>query len=176
MSQVLEDCWDPGQVLRATNDEGESGGRNRLAVDVAAPAGTARMMRILTVTIVLLVAAGMGVPPDASAQTSAQGQAAVGILFLLGASKAGAQQANARTPRQKPKSGIAASPEAQGRIVDAKPKPLAAEHRPVLVRAGGGTERLADHDTVLRVTTDQRNGRNLDRPVEVADRTHAKHN
>jgi hypothetical protein len=134
-------------------------------------------MRTLTVTIVLVVAAGMVVPPDASAQTSAQEQA-VGILFLLGASKAGAQQANARTPRQKPKSGIAAaSPEAQGRIVDAKPKPpLAAEHRAVLVRAGGGTERLADHGTVLRVTTDQRNGRNLDRPVEVADHTHAKHN
>ncbi len=134
------------------------------------------MMRTLAVTIVLLVAAGMGVPPDVSAQTSAQGQA-VGILFLLGASKSGAQQANARTPRQKPKSGIAAaSPEAQGRIVDAKPKPLAAEHRPVLVRVGGETERLADHGRVLRVTTDQRNGRNLDRPVEVADRTHAKHN
>jgi len=142
---------------------------------VAAPASRTGMIRTLAVTTVFLVAAGMGLPLGASAQTSAQGQA-VGILFLLGASKAGAQQANARTPRQKPKSGIAASPEAQGRIVDAKPKPLAAEHRPVLVRAGGGTERLADHGTVLRVTTDQRNGRNLDRPVEVADRTHAKHN
>jgi hypothetical protein len=176
MPQVLEDCWDPGQMLRAIDDEGESGGRNRLAVDVAAPAGTARMMRTLAVTVVFLVAAGMGVPPDASAQTSAQGQA-VGILFLVGASKAGAQQANARTPRQKPKSGIAAaSPESQAKIVDAKPKPLAAEHRPVLIRTGGGTERPADHGMVLRVTTDQRIGRNLDRPVEAADRTHAKHN
>jgi hypothetical protein len=95
------------------------------------------MMRTLVVTTVLLVAAGMGLlPPDASAQSSAQGQA-VGILFLLGASKAGAQQANARTPGQKPKSGIAASPEAQGKTVDAKPKPLAAEDRTVLVRVGG---------------------------------------
>jgi len=176
MSQVLEDCCDPGQMLRATDDEVESGGRNYLAADVAAPASTARMMRTLAVTIVLLVAAGMGVPPYASAQTSAQGQA-VGILFLLGASKSGAQQANARTPRQKPQSGIAAaSPKAQGRIADAKPRPLAGEDRTALVRAGGGTERLADHGTVLRVTTDQRNGRNLDRPVEAADRTHAKHN
>ena len=93
-------------------------------------------MRTLAVTIVLLVAVGMGVPPDVSAQTSAQGQA-VGILFLLGASKAGAQQANARTPGQKPKSGIAAFPKAQGKVVDAKPKPIAAEGRAVLVRAGG---------------------------------------
>ena len=137
MSQVLEDCWDAGQMLWATDDEGESGGRNRLAVDVAAPASRTGMMRTLAVTAVFLVAAGMGVvPPDASAQTSAQGQA-VGILFLLGASKAGAQQANARTPRQKPKSSIAASPEAQGKIVDMKPKPLAAEDRTVLVRVGG---------------------------------------
>jgi len=175
MSQVLEDCWEPGQVLRAADDEGDSGGRNRLAVDVAAPAGTARMMRTLAVTVVFLVAAGLGLPPDASAQTSAQGQA-VGILFLLGASKAGAQQAKAGTPRQKPRSGIAASPEAQRKIVDAKPKPLAAEYRPVLVRAGGGTERPADHGMVLRVTTDQRTGRQLDRSVEAANRTHATHN
>lgn len=175
MSQVLEDCWEPGKVLWATDDKGDSGGRNRLAVDVAAPAGAARVMRTLAVTVVFLVAAGMGVPPDASAQTSAQGQM-VGILFLLGASKAGAHQANARTPRQKPKSAIAASPEAQGKTVDAKPKPLAAEYRPVLVRAGGGTERPADRGMVLRVTTDQRNGRQLDRSVEAADRTLATHN
>jgi hypothetical protein len=137
MPQVLEDCWDPGQMLRAIDDEGESGGRNCLAVDVAAPASTAGMMRTLAVTIVLLVAAGIGVPAGASAQTSAQGQA-VGILFLLGASKSGAQQANARTPRQKPKSGIAAaSPEAQGKIALAKPKPLVAEDRTVLAKVGG---------------------------------------
>jgi hypothetical protein len=136
MPQVLEDCRVAGEMLRATDDEGESGGRNRLAVDVAAPASTAGMMRTLAVTVVFLVAAGMGVPPDASAQTSAQAQA-VGILFLLGASKTGAQQANARTPGQPPKSGIAAFPKAQGKTVDAKPKPLAAEDRTVLVRVGG---------------------------------------
>ena len=175
MPQVLEGCWEPGQVLRATDDEGDPGGRNRLAVDVAAPAGAARMMRTLAVTVVFLVAAGMGIPRDASAQTSAQGQA-VGILFLLGASKSGAQQANARTPRQTPKSAIAASPETQGKIVNAKLKPFTAENRPVLVRAGGGTEGPVDHSMVLRVTTDQRNGRQLDRSVEAANRTHATHN
>jgi hypothetical protein len=136
MPQVLEDYWDPGEMLRAADDEGDSGGRYRLAVDVAAPASTARMMRTLAVTVVFLVAAGMGLPPAASAQTSAQGQA-VGILFLLGASKTGAPQASARTPRPKPRSGIAASSEAQGKIVDAKPKPLAAADRTVLARLGG---------------------------------------
>ncbi len=134
MSQVLEDGWDAGQMLRATDDEGDTGRRNCLAGDVAARASRTGMMRTLVVTAVFLVAAGMGLPPDASAQTSAQGQA-VGILFLLGASKTDAQ-ANARTPGQKPKPGIATSPEAQGKIGDMK----------------------------------------LDRPVEPADRTHAKHN
>ncbi len=66
------------------------------------------MIRTLAVLGVLLVAAGMGWPLDASAQTSAQGQA-VGILFLLSASRTGAQ-ATAKTSGQKPKPGLAASP------------------------------------------------------------------
>jgi hypothetical protein len=182
MSQVLEDRGDAGQMLRATDDEGDSGRRNCLAVDVAAPASRTGMIRTLAVTTVFLVAAGMGLPLGASAQTSAQGRA-VGILFLLGVSKSGAQ-ASARTPGQKPKPGIAASPEAQGKVVDMKSKPLAAKDRAALVRVGGGTavsildkaDRPADNGTVLRVTTDQRNGQKLARPVEPADRTHAKHN
>jgi hypothetical protein len=184
MFPVLEDCWAAGQVLRPTDDKGDSGGRNCLAGDVAAPAGTTGMIRTLAVTGVLLVATGMTSPPGASAQTSAQGQA-VGILFLLGASKAGAQ-ASTRTSGQKPKPGIAASPEAQAKIGGAKPKPLAAKDGSGLVRVGGGTAvsildkvaRPADplDRTVVRVTTDQRNGQKLDQPVEPAVRTRAKHN
>jgi len=184
MSQVLEDRWDAGQMLRATDDEGESGRRNCLAVDVADSASRTGMIRTLAVTGVFLAAAGMGLPHDASAQTSAQGQA-VGILFLLGASRTGAQ-ANARTPGQKPKPGLPASAAAQAKIGDVKPKPLAAKDRTGLVRAGGGTAvsilgkvaRPSDplDGTILRVTTDQRNGQKLDRPLEPPDRTHATHN
>ena len=137
------------------------------------------MIRALAVTGVFLIAAGVGLPSDASAQTPAQGQAA-GILFLLGASGTGAQ-AGAKTPGQKPKPGIAAPHEAAGRIVGAKQKPLSAKDRTGLVRMGGGTTvsipdkvaRLSHppDGTVLRVTSDQENGRKLDRPVELTDRT-----
>jgi hypothetical protein len=114
------------------------------------------MIRTLAVFGVVLVAAGMGWPLDASAQTSAQGQA-VGILFLLSASRTGAR-ATAKTSGQKPKPGIAASPGAQAKIGDAKPKPLAAQDGSGLGRVGGGTA-----VSILR-------------PFELPDRTHAKHN
>lgn len=48
--------------------------RNSLALDVAAPASRTDMIRILLVTGVVLVAAGIGLPPGASGQTPAQGQ------------------------------------------------------------------------------------------------------
>jgi len=81
----------------------------------------------------------------------------VGILFLLGASRTGAQ-ANARTPGQKPKPGLPASAAAQAKIGDVKPKPLAAKDGSGLGRVGGGTA-----VSILR-------------PLELPDRTHAKHN
>ena len=171
---MLEDRRDARQMLRGADGEGEPRRRNFLASDVAAPARRARVIRALAVTGVILVAAGMALPSDASAQTQrpAQGQA-VGILFLLGASRTGAQ-GSAKPAGQKPKPGIAASPEAQGKVVDMKSKPLAAKDRAALVRVGGGTavsildkaDRPADNGTVLRVTTDQRNGQKLARPVE----------
>jgi hypothetical protein len=114
------------------------------------------MIRSLAVLGVVLVATGIGLPLDASAQTSAQGQA-VGILFLLGASRTGAQ-ANAKTPGEKPKPALVASSEAQAKIGDARPKPLAARDGSRLVRVGGGTA-----VSILR-------------PLELPDRTHAKHN
>ena len=156
MFQVLEDCWAAGQMLRPTDDEGGPGRRNCLAVDVAAPTGTTGMIRTLAVLGVVLVAVGTGWPLDASAQTSAQGQA-VGILFLLSASRTGAP-ATAKTSGQKPKPGLAASPEAQAKIGDAKPKPFAAKDGSGLGRVGGGTA-----VSILR-------------PLELPDRTHAKHN
>ena len=79
------------------------------------------MIRALAVTGVFLVAAGIGLPSGAPAQTPAEGQV-VGILFLLGASRSGAQ-ASAKTPGQKPKPGTQASHESAGRIADAKQKP-----------------------------------------------------
>ena len=92
------------------------------------------MIRTLAVTGVFLVAVGIGSPLVVSAQTSGQGQA-VGILYLLGASKTGAQ-ANAKAPGQKPKPS--ASPEAQAKIVNPKPTPPTSKDRTGLVRVGGG--------------------------------------
>lgn len=142
------------------------------------------MIRVLAVTGGVLIAAGMGLPSRAPAQTPAQGQA-VGILFLLGASRSGAQ-ASAKTPAQKPKPGTQASHESGGRIADVKQKPVPVKDGTVLVRMGGGTAvSIPDKEprpsgpldgTVLRVTSDQKNGRKLDRPVELTDRTHGKHN
>ena len=92
------------------------------------------MIRTLAVTGVFLVAVGIGSPLVASAQTSGQGQA-VGILYLLGASKTGAH-ANAKAPGQKPKPS--GSPESQAKIVNPKPTPPASKDRTGLVRMGGG--------------------------------------
>ena len=118
--------WNARQMLRGADDEGES--------------RSTGVIRALAVTGVFLVAAGMGLPTDAPAQTPAQGQA-VGILFFLGASRSGAQ-ASATTPGQKPKPGIAASHEAESRIV-------------------------ALHGTILQMTSEQKNSRKVDRPVEL---------
>jgi hypothetical protein len=98
------------------------------------------MIKILAVTVVLLVAAGLGSPLVAFAQTSGQGQT-VGLLFLLGASRGGAQ-ANAKAPAQKPKT--AASPQAQARIVGAKPTAPTATDQTRLVRVGSGHIESAD--------------------------------
>jgi len=142
------------------------------------------VIRALAVAGVFLVAAGVGLPSAAPAQTPAQGQA-VGILFLLGASRTGAQT-SAKTPDQKPKPGIGTLHEAEGRIAVVKPKPLSVKDRPVPARMGSGTAVLTAGNaarpsdpldgTVLRVTSDQNKGRKLDRPVEFTDVTHAKHN
>jgi hypothetical protein len=145
------------------------------------------VIRVLAVTGILLVAAGMGLPPGVSAQTPQQGEA-VGLLFFLGASRPGGP-ANARTLVQKPKLGVAASPKAANRIAEQKP-PLVKEES-VLARTGGGApvsiprpvstprrvERPSERldSTVLRVTSDQKNGLKLDRPVELADRELARH-
>ena len=140
------------------------------------------MIRALAVTGILLVAAGMGLPSGVSAQTPQE--QAVGLLFFLGAAKPGGQ-ASARTPVQKPKPGVAASPKAPDRIADVKQKPPAVKEEPVLARTGGGAtvsipERVARpsgrlDSTILRVTSDQKHG-TKDRPVELADRQLAKHN
>jgi hypothetical protein len=89
------------------------------------------LIKTLAVTGVLLLAAGLGSPLVASAQSSGQGQT-VGLLFLLGASRGGAQ-ANAKAPGQKPKP--VASTEAQAR----KPAPVTAKDRTQLAKVGGAT-------------------------------------
>jgi hypothetical protein len=95
------------------------------------------VIRALALTGVFLLAAGMGLPPNAPAQTPAQGQA-VGILFLLGAARSGAQ-AGAKTPEQKPKPGIAASQKVGGGIVDVKRKRPSVKDGTVLARMGDET-------------------------------------
>ena len=142
------------------------------------------MTRAVAVTGVLLVAAGVVLPSDASAQTPAQGQA-VGILFLLGASKAGSP-AGARPPGQKPKPSTPTSHETEGRIAGLKQKSLPVRDGTMPIKVGGETAvsvpakvaRPSDplDGAVLRVTSDQTNGRKLDRPVELTGRTQAKHN
>jgi hypothetical protein len=181
---VLEDGWDAGQMLRGADDEGEPGRRNYLALDVAALARRTGVIRALALTGVFLVAVGIGLPSVASAQTPAQGQA-VGILFLLGASRSGTQ-ASAKTPGQKPKPGPQASHEAEGRIADVKQKTLPMTNGTMVLRTGGAkavslpdkVARPSDplNGALLRVTSDQKNGRTLDGPVELTDRAHGKHN
>jgi hypothetical protein len=94
--------------------------------------GKTRVIRALALTVVFLVAAGVGLPRPVRAQTPAQDQA-VGILLLLGASRSGAH-ASAKTPEQKPKHGIAASEKVGDRLVDVKQKPLSVKDGTVLAR------------------------------------------
>ena len=94
------------------------------------------MIRVLAVIGVFLVAAGIGLPTAVSAQTPSQGQA-LGLLFLLGASRPGGP-AGAKTPGQKPTPGIAASPKTVDRTADVKPRPPSVKVEPVLARTGGG--------------------------------------
>jgi hypothetical protein len=131
------------------------------------------VIRVLAVTGILLVAAGMGLPPGVSAQTPQQGEA-VGLLFFLGASRPGGQ-ASARTPVPKPKPDVAASPKAADRLADVKQqKPLPVKEEPALARTGGGAT-VSIPERVAR-TSDQKDGPKLSRPVELADRGLAKHN
>jgi len=133
------------------------------------------VIRALAVTGIFLVAAGTGLPAAVSAQTSLQGQAeAVGLLFLLGASRPGGQT-SVKTLGQKPKPSMAVSPKVEARIADVKQKPP----------GGGPTVSIPDRvvrpsarldGAVLRVTSDQANRAKLGRPVELTDREHAKHN
>ena len=184
VSEVLEDRWDAGKLLWGPDGEGESGRRNCLALDVAVAARRTGVTRAVAVTGVLLVAAGVVLPSDASAQTPAQGQA-VGILFLLGASKAGSP-AGARPPGQKPKPSTPTSHETEGRIAGLKQKSLPVRDGTMPIKVGGETAvsvpakvaRPSDplDGAVLRVTSDQTNGRKPDRPVELTGRTQAKHN
>jgi hypothetical protein len=180
VSQVLEDRSDTLQMLRGADDAGESRRRNLLALDVAAPARRRGVIRTLAVTGVFVVAASVGLPSGAPAQTPAQGQA-IGILFLLGASRTGVPT-SVKTPEQKPKPGIETLHEPGGRFAVVKQKPLSVKDRPVPARMGGSTADNAArpsaplHGTVLRVTSDQNTGRKLDRPVELTGGTHAKPN
>jgi hypothetical protein len=148
-------------MLWGADDEGDLRRRYFLAIDVAAPARRRGVIRALAVTGFFLVAGGMGLPSAAPAQTPTQGQA-VGILLLLGAPRSGAQ-ANAETRGQKPKASIAAFHEAEDRIADVKQKPH---------KVASPSDTL--DGTVLRVTSDPKNARRLDQPVEFTDRTHVK--
>lgn len=142
------------------------------------------MIRALAVTGVFLIAAGMGLPSGAPAQPAAQGQA-MGILFLLGAARTGAP-ASAKTPGQKPKPSTPTSHETEGRIAGLKQKSLPVRDGTMPIKVGGETAvsvpakvaRPSDplDGAVLRVTSDQTNGRKPDRPVELTGRTQAKHN
>jgi hypothetical protein len=184
VSEVLEDRWMARQMLRGADEEGESRRRDLLASDVAAPARRTRVIRALAVTGVLVVAAGMAMPSEALAQTTAQGQA-LGILFLLGASRS-VTQTSAKSQTQKPKPGIAASHEAVARIVGLKQKPPSAKDGTVLARTGTETAvsmpdkvpRPPDfiHAKVLRVASDEGKRRKLDRPIELTNGPHANHN
>lgn len=84
-------------------------------------------------------------------------------------------QTSVETPGQKPKPSIAASPKAKARIADVKQKsPEGGPTVSIPDRVARPSERL--DNTVLRVTSDQTNRAKLDRPVELTDREHAKHN
>jgi hypothetical protein len=140
------------------------------------------VIRALAVTGVLLVGAGTILPSDTSAQTPAQGQA-VGILFLLGASRP-SSHASPRPPGQKPKPSTPASHESESKISVGQ-KALAGKDGTALIKVGGATavsipDKVAKPSnpldgTVLRVTSDQTNGRKLGQPVEFTGRTQAKH-
>jgi hypothetical protein len=161
VSQVLEDVLRSGQLLRRANDQGETRRGYLLASYVAAHARRARVIRELAVAGTLLVAAGIALPPQASAQTGSQG-GAVGLFLFL----AGGAHRDTSVSKQSP--GVRASNEAKGKNTNVKQGPIPAKNGTRVVRVG-------DEATSVALAHDEKNARKDVGAVALRDDSHGNH-
>jgi len=163
VSQVLEDVPGSGQLLRRSNGQGETRRGDLLAPYLVARARRARVIRALAVAGTLLAAAGVGLPPQASAQTGSQG-GAVGLFLFL----AGGAHRDTSVSKQNP--GVRASNEAKGKNTNVKQTPMPAKNGTRVVRVG-------DEAAPSRVALahDEKNARKDVRSVALRDDLHGNH-
>jgi len=160
---VLEDVPGSGQLLRRANDQGETRRGYLLASYLVAHARRARVIRALAVAGTLLVAAGIALPPQASAQTGSQG-GAVGLFLFL----AGGAHRDTSVSKQSP--GVRASNEAKGKNTNVKQGPMPAKNGTRVVRVG-------DESTPSSVALahDEKNARKDVRSAALRDDSHGNH-
>ena len=121
------------------------------------------MIRALAVAGTLLVAAGIGLPPQASAQTGSQG-GAVGLFLFL----AGGSHRDTAVSKQNP--GVRVSNEAKGKNTNVKPGPMPAKNGTRVVRVGNEAA-----PSSVALAHDEKNARKDVRSVALRDDSHGNH-
>jgi hypothetical protein len=135
------------------------------------------VIRALAVAGTLLVAAGIGLPPQASAQTGSQGGAVGLFLFLAGGAHRdtsvskqtpGVSKQTPGVSKQNP--GVRASNEAKGRNTNVKQGPMPAKNGTRVVRVGDEAT-----PSSVALVHDERNARKDVRSVALRDDSHGNH-
>ena len=121
------------------------------------------MIRALAVAGTLLVAAGMGLPRQASAQTGSQG-GAVGLFLFL----AGGAHRDTAVSKQNP--GVRASSEAKGKNTNVKQGTMPAKNGTRVVRVGDEAT-----PSSVALAHDEKNARKDVRSAALRDDSHGNH-
>ena len=125
------------------------------------------MIRALAVAGTLLVAAGIGLPPQASAQTGSQG-GAVGLFLFL----AGGAHRDTSVSKQNPgvRASVGASNDAKGKNTSVKQAPMPARNGTRVVRFGDGAT-----PTSVALAHDEKNAGKDVRSAALRDDSHGNH-
>jgi len=125
------------------------------------------VIRALAVAGTLLVAAGIGLPPQASAQTGSQG-GAVGLFLFL----AGGAHRDTSVSKQNPgvRASVGASNDAKGKNTNVKQGPMPAKNGTRVVRVGDEAT-----PSSVALAHDENNARKDVRSAALRDDSHGNH-
>lgn len=125
------------------------------------------MIRALAVAGTLLVAAGIGLPPQASAQTGSQGGAVGLFLFLAGGGHRDTSVSKQNPGVSKQNPGVRASNEAKGKNTNVKQGPMPAKNGTRVVRVGDEAT-----PSSVALAHDEKNARKDVRSAALRDDSH----